>query len=71
MVTYKSKNYDPKKRYRRYVRRDSSGSFYFCEVEDGRDVAQGVAYEREISPAIIAAAERASGVFPSYVEWPY
>ena len=71
MVTYKSNNYDPQKRYKRYVRRDSAGTFFFCEVENGADVAQGVAFESEIAPDVVAAASARTGFFPSYVEWPY
>lgn len=71
MITYKSKDYNPKKRYKRYVRCDNDNNFYFCEVENGRDVAQGIAHENEIKPSIVKAAKRLIGFFPSYVEWPY
>lgn len=71
MITYKSKNYDPKKYYERYVRCDSDGNFFFCEVENGKDVAQGIAYESEIAPNVREAAKKLTGYFPSYVEWPY
>jgi hypothetical protein len=71
MITYKSNKYDPKKKYKRFVRCDSSGTFFFCEVEDGYDVAQGVAYENEINPEVVNAAKERMGYFPSYVDWPY
>lgn len=71
MITYKSKNYNPNKKYDRYVRCDSEGTFFFCEVENGRDVAQGIAYESEITPNIAAEAKKLTGFFPSYVKWPY
>lgn len=72
MITYKSKDYDPKKRYRRYVRCDAANNFFFCEVDDkGYDVAQGIAYKNEIKPEIASKAKVAGGMWPSYVEWPY
>lgn len=71
MITYKSKDYDPKKHYKRYVRCDAGGNFFFCEVENGYDVAQGIAYESEISPDVAKAAKAKVGYWPSYVEWPY
>ena len=71
MITYKSDNYDPKKQYKRYVRCDAGNTFFFCEVENGYDVAQGVAYENEIQPGVVKAAKDRTGYFPSYVDWPY
>lgn len=71
MITYKAKSYDPRKQYKRYVRCDSQGTFFFCEVENGYDVAQGIAYESEIKPDIVTKAKALTGNFPSYVEWPY
>lgn len=71
MMTYRHKSYDPNKQYKRYVRCDSEGTFFFCEVENGYDVAQGIAYESEIKPEIVKAAKALTGYFPSYVEWPY
>lgn len=71
MLTYKSAGYDKNKKYKRYVRCDAGGSFFFCEVENGRDVAQGIAYESEIQPNVVKAAKEQRGHFPSYVEWPY
>jgi len=71
MITYKSKDYNPNKRYKRYVRCDTDNNFYFCEVENGKDVIQGIAYENEIMPDIVKAAKALAGHFPSYVEWPY
>lgn len=71
MITYQSKCYNPNKQYKRYVRCDAAGKFFFCEVENGYDVAQGIAYESEIKPDIVKAAKALIGCFPSYVEWPY
>jgi len=71
MLTYKSNDYDRNKKYKRYVRCDSAGTFFFCEVENGRDVSQGIAYESEIDPSVATSAKMMMGFFPSYVEWPY
>lgn len=71
MITYKSKDYNPNKRYKRYVRCDAGGNFFFCEVENGYDVAQGIASESEIAPNVAEAAKASAGNFPSYVDWPY
>lgn len=71
MITWQSRKYVLTKKYKRYVRCDSEGNFFFCEVENGADVAQGIAHACEIAPNVIEEAKKKVGYFPSYVEWPY
>jgi len=71
-VTYTARDYSPGKVRKRYVRRDVSGAFRWCEVGDDRrfDLRQGIVAESEIPPLIIQKAIEASKSWPCYVEWP-
>lgn len=75
-VIYTSENYDSSKSYKRYVRLDMNGTYYWCEVfgdtkNDRRyDYRQGTVFAHEIPEHVRDKADALQGYFPSYVDWP-
>jgi capsid portal protein len=71
-VNYTAKSYAPENVRKRYVRLAENGEFMFCEVGDDRryDLRQGIVDRSEIPEIVAREAERISGTFPNYVEWP-
>ena len=75
--TYVSRDYDPNRTYKRYVRLDCDGAYHFCEVGDEPksekryDMRQGTVHEKELPISVADAAKARLGLFPSYVDWPY
>lgn len=78
-VTYQSVRYHPDAVDARYVRYDPDGTFHFAEVQEttvgGKpwrlDVRQGTVEDAELPRDVRNAAVRATGIFPSYVPWPF
>lgn len=70
-VTATARNYSAEMVRNRYVRVNGDG-FFWCEVGDNRlyDLRQGRCDASDLTPEIIAAAEKLRGHFPSYVDWP-
>mgnify|MGYP003333163162 CR=1 FL=1 len=80
-VTYTSEQYNPANEYRRYVRRDGNGVYYWAEVGTSAhaqtngawhryDYRQGIVDPSELPDDVRDAADALCGYFPSYVDWP-
>jgi hypothetical protein len=69
-VTYTARSYRPEDVCARYVRVDSTGKYYWCEVgPNRRDIRQGRCHARDLPADVRDAAAANRGNCPSYVEW--
>ena len=74
-VEHQSPKYDPTAPARRYVRFDRIDDVFRWCVVDQRDrrfnAQSGTCEESDLTPTIAQAARDRSGIWPSFVDWPF